>query len=181
MKLYPDGLVYLFFPTLFTVTCRIDARLFPFDTQRCNATFEPWDHSIEEVKLILQNPEEWRAKSISEFIDNGIWDLVDINFQEVIKEYPSGEYAAITFILVISRRPLFYVTTVMIPCTLLSLITLMVFILPAETGEKIAFGISNVLALTLFQQLFSGIMPPTSDKTPYMCEYNYFKLQTEQL
>ena len=182
VKLYSDGLVSLSFPTSFSVPCRIDARLFPFDTQRCNATFEPWRHSIEEVKLTLsigeakftlQNPDEWRARSISNFVDNGVWDLTDINFQEVANLYPSGEYSAIAVVLVISRRPLFYVLTVIIPCTLLSMITLMVFILPSESGEKVSLGISNVLALTLLQQLFSGIMPPTSDKSPLICEYIY--------
>ena len=145
VKLYSDGLVYLAFPTSFSVPCRIDARLFPFDTQRCNATFEPWDHSIEEVKLTLsigdvkftlQNPDEWRARSISNFVDNGVWDLIDINFQEVANLHLFGEYSAIAVILMISRRPLFYVLIVIIPCTLLSMITLMVFILPVESGEK---------------------------------------------
>ena len=171
MKLYSDGLVYLFFLTSFTVPCRIDARLFPFDTQHCKATFESWEHPIGEVKITLQNPDEWLAESISKFVDNGVWDLVDIDYQELVNVYPSGEYSAIAVILIISRRPLFYVFTVIIPCGLLSMITLMVFILPAESGEKVSLGINNVLALTLFQQLFSGIMPPTSDKAPLICEY----------
>ena len=171
VKLYSDGRVYLYFPTSFSVQCRIDTRLFPFDTQRCNATFEPLDHFIEEMKLTLQNSGDWHDRSISKFVDNGVWDLLDIDYQELVNLYPSGEYSAITVILLISRRPMFYVLTVIVPSVLISMITLMVFILPAESGEKVSLGINNVLALTLFHQLVSGIMPPTSDKSPLICEY----------
>ena len=124
----------------------------------------------------LQNP---RSKSISKFVENGVWDLVDLNFQELVNVYSSGEYSAVTVTLKISRRPLFYVSTVMIPCILLSLITLMIFCLPTQSGEKVSLGINNVLALTLFQQLFSGIMPPTSDKSPLICEYFVIKVSRE--
>lgn len=171
MKLYSDGLVHLFYMTSFSIPCRMDARLFPFDTQYCNATFEAFYHYIEEVSLTLRIPEEWHDKHIFNFLDNGVWDLVDVDFQEFVNTYPTGEYSAITLIFVISRRPLFYVLTVIMPCSLLSMITLMVFILPVESGEKVSLGISNVLALTLFQQLFAGIIPPTSDKSPLICEY----------
>ena len=87
--------------------------------------------------------------------------------------FASSNHSEILVTLVISRRYLYYVLNIIMPCGLLSLINLVVFILPTECGEKISLGITNLLALILSQQVIAGIMPPTSDKSPLICEYIY--------
>ena len=107
------------------------------------------------------------------FILNGVWDLIDVQLNRTITNYPNyGGYAEIYFTLALARRSFFYVLTIIIPCGLLSLVNLVVFILPTESGEKVSLGITNVLALVLFQQLIAEPMPPTSDKLPLICKCN---------
>lgn len=45
-----------------------------------------------------------------------------------------------TFIVTLRRRTLFYALNLLIPCVLLSSMTLLVFLLPANSGEKISLG-----------------------------------------
>ena len=44
----------------------------------------------------------------------------------------------------------------------------MVFFLPAESGEKVSLGISVLLSLTVYQLLVSGVIPRTSDVIPVL-------------
>lgn len=45
-----------------------------------------------------------------------------------------------TFVITIRRRTLYYALNLLIPCVLLSSMTLLVFVLPADSGEKISLG-----------------------------------------
>lgn len=45
-----------------------------------------------------------------------------------------------TFVVTLRRRTLFYALNLLIPCVLLSSMTLLVFLLPANSGEKISLG-----------------------------------------
>lgn len=45
-----------------------------------------------------------------------------------------------TFVVAIRRRTLYYALNLLIPCVLLSSMTLLIFVLPADSGEKISLG-----------------------------------------
>ena len=172
---YPNGYVLWIIKCVFTISCRIDVRFFPFDFQHCIFNFGSWAYLANEINLTLF--ENYQASNVHEsFIVNGVWDLFDAQLNRAEVNYPKiGRFTEINVTLAIARRPFFYVLTVIIPCGLLSLINLMVFILPTESGEKVSLGITNVLALVLFQQLIGETMPPTSDKLPLICKCNAYE------
>ncbi|KAL8202932.1 UNVERIFIED_CONTAM: Neuronal acetylcholine receptor subunit alpha-7 [Gekko kuhli] len=64
------------------------------------------------------------------------------------------------------RRTLYYGLNLLIPCVLISGLALLVFLLPADSGEKISLGITVLLSLTVFMLLVAEIMPATSDSVP---------------
>ncbi|KAL0166696.1 hypothetical protein M9458_038540, partial [Cirrhinus mrigala] len=47
-------------------------------------------------------------------------------------------YPDVTFVVTIRRRTLYYALNLLIPCVLLSSMTLLIFLLPADSGEKIS-------------------------------------------
>lgn len=49
-------------------------------------------------------------------------------------------YQDVKFIVTIRRRTLYYALNLLIPCVLLSSMTLLIFVLPADSGEKISLG-----------------------------------------
>ncbi|XP_072014930.1 acetylcholine receptor subunit beta-like [Amphiura filiformis] len=53
-----------------------------------------------------------------------------------------------------------------LPCLLLSILSLLVFYLPPDCGEKLTLSITNLLALVVFQQIIAENMPPSSDDSP---------------
>lgn len=57
-------------------------------------------------------------------------------FYECCKE----PYPDVTFTVTIRRRTLYYGLNLLIPCVLISALALLVFLLPADSGEKISLG-----------------------------------------
>ena len=165
--MYPNGKVVWTVPFILTVACAIDPRYFPFDRQECDLRFGSWVYDTTRMDLVLR-----KFRSVNQFyVENGVWDVsVTIKSDPRSYEGYDGEYAEIIYTLWLTRRPAYYIFTVITPCFMLSLINLMVFVLPTESGEKVSLGITNVLALVLFQQLIGQSIPPVSDKSPYICK-----------
>lgn len=80
--------------------------------------------------------------------------------------YYDDMYQQIRFIFYFRRKPLYFITTLIIPCALLSFLSLLVFLLPAEAQEKISLGITILLSFSVFQLLIANGMPETSDYVP---------------
>ncbi|XP_019687537.1 neuronal acetylcholine receptor subunit alpha-7 isoform X2 [Felis catus] len=149
-------------PGIFKSSCYIDVRWFPFDVQQCKLKFGSWSYGGWSLDLQMQEAD------ISGYIPNGEWDLVGIpgkrseKFYECCKE----PYPDVTFTVTIRRRTLYYGLNLLIPCVLISALALLVFLLPADSGEKISLGITVLLSLTVFMLLVAEIMPATSDSVP---------------
>lgn len=54
-------------------------------------------------------------------------------------------YPDVTFTVVMRRRTLYYGLNLLIPCVLISTLALLVFLLPADSGEKISLGERSAL------------------------------------
>jgi nicotinic acetylcholine receptor, invertebrate len=63
-----------------------------------------------------------------------------------------------------------------VPCVSMSFLTVLVFSLSSNSGEKITLCISILLALTLFFLLLLDIMPPTSLVVPLLGKYLVFTI-----
>ena len=86
----------------------------------------------------------------------------------------SAEKEVMVFFFKIRRKPLFYVINIIIPCVLLSLLSVSVFCLPAEAGEKTTICISILAALVVFFVLLTSIMPASAKQAPVLAEFLLF-------
>ena len=68
---------------------------------------------------------------------------------------------------------MFHIFTFLLPCGLLSMLNLLALLLPTESGEKVSLGITNLLALVLFQQLIADSLPPASVDMPIISKLIY--------
>ena len=81
----------------------------------------------------------------------------------MITDYDSRYY------LVVWRRPKFFLFNYIQPAVLINIIALFVFLIPAESGEKVTLGISTMLNMTVFLMTVPSGIPPT-DNTPILSE-----------
>ncbi|NXA53101.1 ACHA7 protein, partial [Nothocercus julius] len=154
-------------PGILKSTCYIDVRWFPFDVQKCDLKFGSWTHSGWLLDLQMLEAD------ISNYISNGEWDLVAVpgKRNEMYYECCKEPYPDVTYTVTMRRRTLYYGLNLLIPCVLISALALLVFLLPADSGEKISLGITVLLSLTVFMLLVAEIMPATSDSVPLIAQY----------
>ncbi len=57
---------------------------------------------------------------------------------------------------------------VILPCMMMSVLTLLVFCLPPDSGEKIALGVTVLLAFSVFMLAISEKLPETSESIPLL-------------
>lgn len=84
--------------------------------------------------------------------------------------------ADIFFNITLRRKTLFYTVNLIIPCVGISGLSVLVFYLPADSGEKIALCISILLSQTMFFLLISEIIPSTSLAVPLLGKYLLFTM-----
>lgn len=71
------------------------------------------------------------------------------------------------------RKYLFYITNIIAPCVMLSVLVTLVFYLPPEAGEKISLGITILLSFTVFLLLIAESIPKRSDSVPIISKSHY--------
>ena len=83
--------------------------------------------------------------------------------------------------MVLERKAQYSIINVIVPIVLLSIMDLLVFWLPPESGEKVSLGITVLLSFSVFLLVVDERMPRTSDTVPILSKYhlNYFDLSIE--
>ncbi|XP_046571004.1 CHRNA7-FAM7A fusion protein-like [Haliotis rubra] len=80
-------------------------------------------------------------------------------------------FAFKTAILTLKRQSHFYVLSIIIPMALTSIMNAFVFILPADSGEKVSFLVSIFVSHAVFLNFVYDIMPRTSTRAPKIMIY----------
>ncbi|KAM8974573.1 neuronal acetylcholine receptor subunit alpha-3-like [Pelodytes ibericus] len=161
-------------PAIFKSSCRIDVTFFPFDYQNCTLKFGSWTYDKAKIDLVMIGS----AINLKEFWESGEWVIISApGYKHEIKYNCCTEiYQDITYSLYIRRLPLFYTIYMIIPCLLISCLTILVFYLPSDCGEKVTLCMSVLLSLTVFLLVITEIIPSTSLVIPLIGEYLLFTM-----
>ena len=68
--------------------------------------------------------------------------------------------------VILERKPVYYLVTVVIPCIILSALSLTMFCVPAESGEKVSIGVTILLSFFVFLVMVNDIVPEASENVP---------------
>ncbi|NP_001267746.1 ligand-gated ion channel 4-like precursor [Aplysia californica] len=164
-----DGNVTWFSMVIFKSSCSINVRYFPFDAQNCSMQFASWSYDGYQVNLIMNT----EKGDTSNYIHNSEWELIYLQVERTVRIFSCCEepYPDIHFHILIKRRPLFYIFNMILPCILITLVALLGFYIPSDSGEKVTMGITTLLSMTVFMMLVTENMPPTSDVLPLIGIY----------
>ncbi|XP_042143642.1 neuronal acetylcholine receptor subunit alpha-7-like [Ixodes scapularis] len=157
-------------PGIFKSTCKIDIIWFPFDDQKCDLKFGSWTYNGYQLDLRVKSDE---GGDLSSYISNGEWDLIAVPGIRNEKEYACcpEPYIDISYTIHIRRRTLYYGFNLIIPCVLISSMTLLGFTLPPDTGERLTLGVIILLSLMVFVLIICDKTPVTSDVLPLLGTY----------
>ncbi|XP_022668185.1 neuronal acetylcholine receptor subunit alpha-7-like isoform X2 [Varroa destructor] len=157
-------------PGIFKSTCKIDITWFPFDDQMCELKFGSWTYAGLQLDLRLNSED---GGDLSSYIQNGEWDLLGLPGvrNEITYTCCPEPYIDITYTIKIRRRTLYYGVNLIIPCVLISSMTLLGFTLPPDTGERLTLGVTILLSLTVFMLQLAEALPPVSDAVSIIGTY----------
>nr|XP_015213546.1 PREDICTED: neuronal acetylcholine receptor subunit alpha-2 isoform X1 [Lepisosteus oculatus]XP_015213552.1 PREDICTED: neuronal acetylcholine receptor subunit alpha-2 isoform X1 [Lepisosteus oculatus]XP_015213559.1 PREDICTED: neuronal acetylcholine receptor subunit alpha-2 isoform X1 [Lepisosteus oculatus] len=172
--LFYNGMVQWVPPAIYKSSCSIDVTFFPFDQQNCKMKFGSWTY--DKAKIDLERIEN--TVDLKDYWESGEWAIINAVGTYNTKKYDCCHeiYPDITYFFIIRRLPLFYTINLIIPCLLISCLTVLVFYLPSDCGEKITLCISVLLSLTVFLLLITEIIPSTSLVIPLIGEYLLFTM-----
>ncbi|XP_005178988.1 acetylcholine receptor subunit alpha-like [Musca domestica] len=170
-------------PAIYKSSCEIDVEYFPFDEQTCVMKFGSWTYDGFQVDL--RHIDELNGTNVvevgvdlSEFYTSVEWDILEVPAVRNEKFYTCCDepYLDITFNITMRRKTLFYTVNLIIPCMGISFLTILVFYLPSDSGEKVSLSISILLSLTVFFLLLAEIIPPTSLVVPLLGKFVLFTM-----
>uniref|UniRef100_A0A8C2B897 Neuronal acetylcholine receptor subunit alpha-3 n=1 Tax=Cyprinus carpio TaxID=7962 RepID=A0A8C2B897_CYPCA len=169
-----DGTITWVPPAIFKSSCPMDITYFPFDYQNCSMKFGSWTYDKAKIDLVLIGSKV----NLKDFWESGEWEIIDApGYKHDIKYNCCEEiYPDITYSFYIRRLPLFYTINLIIPCLLISFLTVLVFYLPSDCGEKVTLCISVLLSLTVFLLVITETIPSTSLVIPLIGEYLLFTM-----
>ncbi|VDN01549.1 unnamed protein product [Thelazia callipaeda] len=182
-----DGRVLWQPPAIYKSFCPIDVTWFPYDSQQCEMKFGAWsytgyyvdlkqlplDQIMNETDVNGQDVETMQVgMDLSFFYESAEWDLLSLSSARHSVLYTSccgpEKYVDITYYFVLRRKTLFFTCNLIMPCFLISLLTIIVFYL---SDHKITFSISILVTLTVFFLVLIDIIPPTSLVIPMFGRY----------
>ncbi|KAK2189349.1 hypothetical protein NP493_108g00036 [Ridgeia piscesae] len=181
-----NGLVVWKPPAIYKSLCPIDVEFFPFDEQRCTLKIGSWSFDGYAVDIRHKDlpsssndlDEVPMGIDLDDYYSSTEWDLLAVPAKKYEKFYPccAEPYPDIKFNITIRRKTLFYTVNLILPCVAICSVTLLVFYIPANSGEKITMGITILNSLNIFLLLVAEINPPTSLATPLIGKYLLFTM-----
>lgn len=133
--------------------------------QECTMKFGSWTYTSFQMNLskFANDPD------LSELVPNEQWDLKYATTRRHSQKYTCcpEEYLDVTFYFGLKRKPLYYIYNLLMPCMLLSALSLLGFFMPYDVGVvKVSLSITLILSLTVFLLLVAEMMPRTSEDVP---------------
>lgn len=144
-------------------TCNVDTTYYPFDTQMCRMEVIMWGYSSEELTFTTNRTDV----DISYFQINNEWELMYTSAVAINSSTLSPRVLIETHF---KRRPLYYVMNLIFPVMFLALLNLFVFLLPQDSGERVGFSVTLLLANVMFLTIAENMLPATAiPRTSAIC------------
>ncbi|KAH9512523.1 hypothetical protein Btru_038685 [Bulinus truncatus] len=158
--LYSNGLTRSANHQYISFRCRVDFTRYPFDVQRCGFGLYPVNYPYPTLSL---REEYLNNSGLYDLF--GEWLLVNHTREMVTKEN-LGPYPRVT--LTVKRKPVYYVIVLIFPMVLTSVLTPLVFLIPAETGDKMSYLVAILTSAAIFITMIGDAMPRGLSSTPYL-------------
>ena len=165
LKIDPDGsMTYLE-----KFTARIETPMalerFPFDEQRMRAYFEVFGFERDQVRLV---PDPAAMRHAERYLDVAGWSLLAVDADVEDGEHANADgsvldYHQFVVTFDLRRRPGFFVVTILIPLTLLVMLTWSVFWMHDDSiSDRLNITFIGILSVVAYQIIVHDLLPTIS-------------------
>lgn len=171
LVIYSSGDIQWIPRSIFSSTCHIDLKYFPFDRQNCSISFGSW--SFDNTLIDLEFYDNESKIDLSDYESSKEWQIQNnvLFGTKTNRVEDNKNYTVLTYYLIMNRNPGFYLYLLIMPCVLLAILTMVVFWLPPETPSKIILGMNIFTAFFLLLLLLAELVPTSTNEVPYIGIY----------
>ena len=161
-----SGNVSAVIATAFVGYCDVDVVNFPVDVQMCGfSVISPASDANELSISLMRNDID-----TSPLRHHGEWEIIEtkvfpISYKEMDIDM---DFIGVAFEVTLKRRPQFTALHTLGPLVLISVLNMMIYIVPIQSGERLSFSVTILLALIFFTTNVSNSIPHNSLKIPIM-------------
>ncbi|EDO48132.1 predicted protein, partial [Nematostella vectensis] len=164
LNVWQGGKVEWVAPASFTSDCKLRVRYWPIDDQFCTLTFSSWTYDDQEIIIETDDSELTR-----DHLHNSQWDIINITAQTGLLDHNNccnQNFSSVSYTIHMRRKPLFLLFFLASPAVILVALSLASFAIPAESGERIGFVTTILLAMMVFLLLLPEYIPDNADELP---------------
>ncbi|XP_060588584.1 neuronal acetylcholine receptor subunit alpha-5-like [Ruditapes philippinarum] len=172
MRLLSSGKIIWNPGNVLKLVCSVDVTYFPFDTQDCYVTISGWAYTNEEV--LFYTTESMINKDF--LSQNSQWIISSATVENRSAVVAPSFPPSLNIRISLKRRSDFFVVYIIVPMMFLSCMNNLVFIMPANSGERTSVAITTFLSFIVFMQMINSTVPQSSDPMAYIYFYVLFLL-----
>lgn len=153
LTLNHTGDVYYSSGRVFSVSCSVDVTRYPWDRQTCQFWFLNWGYGLKYLPVYFERD----VVDLHLYSENGAWSIVGsgVGFQPGTVVF--------FFEIHLKRKSRYIIVNVISPIVFMSFLNVLIFLIPSDSGERISYSITVLLAIAVFLTLVGDNLPKTSE------------------
>ncbi|KAK2192514.1 hypothetical protein NP493_28g01024 [Ridgeia piscesae] len=163
-----NGDVDYTYPTIYSTYCTINTFFFPFDKQTCSLAFISFAYDVSTLDIRCED-----RPHIDSFREHSEWHLNDVASEKVNmtnKLVGPGTFPKIIFSMYLTRSSKMLFWFLYVPNIVIHFLTIVQFLLPCDSTEKVTLGTSIFIAMIVYLKLIAGLLP-MSREVPLIVYY----------
>jgi len=160
VRINKNGEVIVIQAVLVESSCSMNVKHYPFDTQACDTLLMSLVYMFYEVNVTKRN----HGVNLGLYTENSLWDIVSTTVDSEL--IPTGVQMQIHFIFNLKRKAQYVTVNVLLPIMCLSLLNTLVFLLVPESGERVGYCITTLLAIAVYMTIIMETLPQSSTPVP---------------
>ena len=167
MNLYSDGRVVWYPGDDLDTYCNMDVTLFPFDTQKCTIDIFIGSQPIYSVDMFPMI----NTISMTTFQQSNEWDVLNTSAVREIRVLSTYEFPFVILTMTMRRKPSNLILSVLLPVMIVAFLNIFVFLVSAESGEKLSFAVTGLLTYTVLLSYVTHTLPKTTATTSILAAF----------
>ena len=143
--------------------CPVDTSYYPWDTHTCPVYIGSTVYFPSEVELISSRNDTIRKN----YLEHGQWELS----QTLAYVGRTSEFSVFVLEFTVDRKPTFLIVNTILPILFMSGLNILVFLLPVESGERVSYAITVLLAIAVFLTMVGDSLPKVSTPMSVLSVY----------
>ena len=148
-------------------TCSLDLTYFPIDRQKCTVILMNWTYGSGLVNFTVVPSGTDGCVDTSNYQRSSDWNLISTSCSYDSSD--NGQVPLVLYTFELQRVSIYFVLNIIIPTICLSILSVMVFRMPPEAGEKMGLSVTVLMSYSVILMIMSDNVPRSS-KLPIISE-----------